>query len=56
MVQAMKKLQYVYTNKNGESHNRNHSFEGIINNLERRYRETNSEWIKRKDGKAYASD
>ena len=42
------KLQYVYTNKNGESHNRNHSFEGIINNLERRYRETNSEWIKEK--------
>jgi len=42
------KLQYVYTNRNGDTQNRNHSFEGVINNLERRYRETGSEWIKEK--------
>lgn len=43
-----KKLSYVYTNRNGDTQNRNHAFEGIINNLERRYRETQSEWIKEK--------
>ena len=42
------RLKYVYTNRNGETQNRNHTFEGIINNLERRYRETQSEWIKEK--------
>ena len=42
------KLQYVYTNRNGDTQNRNHTFEGIINNLERRYRETGSEWIREK--------
>ncbi len=42
------KLQYVYTNRNGDTQNRNHAFEGVINNLERRYRETGSEWIKEK--------
>lgn len=42
------KLSYVYTNRNGDTQNRNHTFEGIINNLERRYRETQSEWIKEK--------
>ena len=42
------KLQYVYTNRNGDTQNRNHTFEGIINNLERRYIETGSEWIKEK--------
>lgn len=42
------KLSYVYINRNGDTQNRNHTFEGIINNLERRYRETQSEWIKEK--------
>ena len=42
------KLSYVYTNRNGDTQNRNHTFEGIINNLERRYRETQSDWIKEK--------
>lgn len=42
------KLKYVYTNRNGDTQNRNHTFEGVINNLERRYRETGSEWIKEK--------
>ena len=42
------KLKYVYTNRNGDTQNRKHTFEGVINNLERRYRETGSEWIKEK--------
>ena len=46
MAPGTKKLSYVYTNRNGDTQNRNHTFEGIINNLERRYRETQSEWIK----------
>ncbi|MDO4394164.1 MAG: excinuclease ABC subunit UvrA [Bacillota bacterium] len=41
-------LQYIYTSRNGTVQHRNHTFEGLINNLERRYRETNSEWIKEK--------
>ena len=42
------KLQYDYTNRAGYVQHRNHTFEGLVNNLERRYRETGSEWIKEK--------
>ena len=42
------KLEYTYTSRNGTVQQRNHTFEGVINNLERRYRETGSEWIKEK--------
>ena len=42
------KLKYDYTNRNGDVQHRNHSFEGIIPNLERRYQESNSDWIKGK--------
>ncbi len=42
------KLTYTYTSRNGTVQNRSHTFEGIINNLERRYRETRSDWIKEK--------
>ena len=42
------KLEYVYTNKAGFTQNRSHTFEGIIPNMERRYQESNSEWIKGK--------
>ena len=42
-------LKYFYESRNNGSQSyRNHPFEGIINNLERRYRETNSDWIKEK--------
>lgn len=42
-------LQYYYESKaNGSQSYRNHPFEGIINNLERRYQETNSDYIKEK--------
>ena len=41
-------LKYTYTSRNGTVQHRNHTFEGLINNVERRYRETHSEWIKEK--------
>lgn len=42
-------LQYFYESRNNGSQSyRNHPFEGVIRNLERRYQETNSEYIKEK--------
>ncbi|MEL7655579.1 MAG: excinuclease ABC subunit UvrA, partial [Bacillota bacterium] len=42
-------LQYYYESKsNGSQSYRNHPFEGVIYNLQRRYQETNSEYIKEK--------
>ena len=42
-------LQYYYESKNSGSQSyRNHPFEGVINNLERRYHETSSDYIKEK--------
>lgn len=43
-----RKLQYIYTSKNGRVSHMNHSFEGVIPSLERRWGETNSEYIKSK--------
>lgn len=43
-----KKIVYDYTNKSGMVQHRSHTFEGLMNNLQRRYRETGSEWIKEK--------
>ena len=44
-----RKLEYSYVSRNnGSKSYRNHPFEGIMNNLERRYQETNSEYIKEK--------
>ena len=42
------KLEYDYTNRSGFVQHRKHTFEGIIPNLERRYQETSSDWIKNK--------
>ncbi len=42
------KIKYDYTNRAGMVQHRNHTFEGLLVNLERRYRETSSEWIKQK--------
>jgi len=40
-------LQYYYKSRNNGSESyRNHPFEGVLNNLQRRYEETNSEFIK----------
>lgn len=41
-----KKLKVKYSRENGTMEF-NHAFEGVINNLKRRYRETNSDYIKR---------
>jgi excinuclease ABC subunit A len=42
-------LKYYYKSRNNNSESyRDHPFEGVINNLERRYKETNSDFIKEK--------
>ena len=41
-------LEYDYTNRSGFVQHRKHTFEGIIPNLERRYQESSSDWIKGK--------
>ena len=41
-------LTYDYTNRSGFVQHRSHTYEGIIPNLERRYQETGSDWIKGK--------
>ena len=44
-----KHLVYEYTSRtNGSTRKMDHPFEGVINNLERRYRETNSEYMRTK--------
>ena len=39
-------IKYEYVAKNGNRQKRDHAFEGLITNLERRYRETGSEFMK----------
>lgn len=39
-------IQFVYTNDRGDVVKRKHPFEGIINNLSRRYKETDSQTIR----------
>jgi excinuclease ABC subunit A len=43
-----KQIQMVYKNTNGNEFKFTRAFEGVITNLERRYRETNSEWMREK--------
>ena len=43
-----KQIQMTYQNANGNEFRFTRSFEGVITNLERRYRETNSEYIREK--------
>src|SRR5512145_1472256 len=43
-----KQVQMTYKNTNGNEFKFSRAFEGVITNLERRYRETNSEWIREK--------
>ncbi|NLA69852.1 MAG: excinuclease ABC subunit UvrA [Clostridiales bacterium] len=43
-----RKLKYTYTNKSGRISHMNHTFEGVLPSLERRWGETNSEYIKKK--------
>ncbi len=41
-----KKIKYTYTSKAGKTYNFDHPFEGVLNNVERRYRETGSDYFK----------
>ncbi len=50
-----KQIQMVYQNSNGNEYKFSRAFEGVITNLERRYRETNSEYIREKISE-YMSD
>lgn len=50
-----KQIQMTYKNTNGNEFKFTRSFEGVITNLERRYRETNSEWMREKIAE-YMSD
>ena len=43
-----KQVPMTYRNTNGNEFRMNRPFEGVITNLERRYRETNSEWMREK--------
>lgn len=43
-----KQIQMSYKNSNGNEFKFTRAFEGVITNLERRYRETNSEWMREK--------
>jgi excinuclease ABC subunit A len=50
-----KQIQMIYKNTNGSEFKFTRAFEGVITNLERRYRETNSEWMREKISE-YMSD
>ncbi|MFW5713103.1 MAG: excinuclease ABC subunit UvrA [Brevefilum sp.] len=50
-----KEMKVEFTGRNGRKSSFKASFEGVINNLERRYRETNSEYIRGKISE-YMSD
>ena len=39
-------IDFEYTNSRGETYHRKHSFEGVIPNMERRYRETESNLVR----------
>ncbi|SUA20744.1 excinuclease ABC subunit A [Neisseria gonorrhoeae] len=41
-------IDFTYLSERGTTFNRSHAFEGIIPNLERRYRETDSETVREK--------
>lgn len=43
-----RKIEYTYTSSSGHKSHMNHTFEGIIPSLERRYGETNSDFVKNK--------
>ena len=43
---SLEPLQFEYTSKNGNKRYATNYYEGVINNLERRYIETKSDWIR----------
>jgi len=50
-----KQIKMVYKNTSGNEYKFSRAFEGVITNLERRYRETSSEWMREKISE-YMSD
>ena len=44
-------VKYTYVSSTGKTQKRNHPFEGLINNVERRYRETGSDFFKERMSK-----
>ncbi len=48
-----KQIQMLYKNASGNEFKFTRAFEGVITNLERRYRETNSEWMREKIIRVY---
>ncbi|MGH1373303.1 MAG: excinuclease ABC subunit UvrA, partial [Cellvibrionaceae bacterium] len=48
-------INFNYTNDKGDIHQRNHTFEGVINNMKRRYKETESQSVRDELGKYVSS-
>ncbi len=48
-------IEFVYVNDRGDVYHRNHSFEGVIPNLERRYKDTESNAVREELGRLLAS-
>jgi excinuclease ABC subunit A len=48
-------IKFTYINDRGDRYQRTHSFEGIINNFERRYRETESQMVREEMAKYLSS-
>ena len=51
-----RKLKYTYESKSGRISHMNHTFEGVIPSLERRWGETNSDYIKEKISEMMTKD
>jgi excinuclease ABC subunit A len=49
------KIRFTYVGERGNKHQREHAFEGILPNLERRYRETDSVVVREELGKLLAT-
>ena len=43
---GMEKIQFRYVNDRGDEYSRAHTFEGILPNMERRYRDTDSQVVR----------
>ncbi len=48
-------INFNYTNDKGDIYQRNHTFEGVINNMKRRYKETESQSVREELGKYVSS-
>ena len=48
-------IDFVYVNDRGDTFHRHHAFEGVIPNLERRYRDTESSSVREELAKYLAS-